>query len=471
MTCAERPGRAAAGAAVLVLLAAACSCDEARDGAAAGGGAGAGAGSDARDAEHEPDAAGDAADAPACPGAPGPRVPDGWVRFPGLPCECDVWMAPDAERMDRPPAWIPAGPGDLELEVSWATPANRLLAGWSRAASWGGHTYVAYARDLGKDLYDTLVVRLPENQPVFQSIVVGGVGAPCQAHVTAMGQGKVLHWAYVDGALGVATPVAYLEGLTTDGPLRTVYAAYEAALTGGDVVSSRVAARLHVPPWRIDAFTLDPPGIVPAVATGYFRDYSLVAWDDALYFERLFGAEATSRSEIQQWTAASGQRRFVPGGGAGAGGDGFACGFGTDGTTMLWEEGSGWNGAGWDRVDIMVAPYTPDPAQLAPRRLRASPGLHGAGCFSWKLGGGHAVGIVYGSIQADDRGVYVVRISDGMLWKVAPRSERRLTPLGVTAEEVILAEGVQGNDAGATTIHSWTIVRRSLSALGAGVRP
>lgn len=141
---------------------------------------------------------------------------------------------------------------------------------------------------------------------------------------------------------------------------------------------------------------------------------------------------------------------------------------------MVWTQASGWNGQSWDAIDIMKAPYTTDPQQTQPMKVRTAPGGTGL-CSPWRVGAGYATTrMLIGKQQsAQAHHVFLVRLSDGVLWQVPERAQRHFAvPLFVNAQEVTLPEELDvGNDAGVTEFQSWSIVRYPISLLGPGTPP
>ncbi len=115
------------------------------------------------------------------------------------------------------------------------------------------------------------------------------------------------------------------------------------------------------------------------------------------------------------WTETGGYRRFLhderP--------DLHAYGgFGTDGQDLVWVEGhdeAGTTGVydPFPTSSIMTAPFTTDPTQLKPRRLRSN--VDEAGWVPFSVGCGYAAKV---SDRVDGRPIVLVRLSDGRKWEV-----------------------------------------------------
>ncbi len=153
---------------------------------------------------------------------------------------------------------------------------------------------------------------------------------------------------------------------------------------------------------------------------------------------------------------------------------------GTDGNVMVWSQSSGAVPTGapgvvWQENDLMIAPYTTDPGKLAPKKLRSLPGPRSS-CVRWKVQAGYA-----GSYELFDptagpwysHDAVLVRLSDGVMWRVPRRSGRIFrAPLYITPTEIALEEGLTlPNDAGVTEFESWSIVRYPIAPWAQATRP
>lgn len=142
-------------------------------------------------------------------------------------------------------------------------------------------------------------------------------------------------------------------------------------------------------------------------------------------------------------------------------------GFTTDGVDMAWFRGKGLPPGGdvFPVRDIMTAPFTKDPAQIQPKRLRSYPADY-APTIPWVVGCGYA------AMDMDYGHVLVVRLSDGWAWEL-PRPNCTPPnykgdwcfdqPYALTCDELFVARRYSG------TNHS--IARVRLDALGPGMPP
>ena len=460
----------------VALIAVACSCDG--DSATPSGGnkdasadASGGATGDATpDAVAETST--DAADAQACdPNPPQPQVPKGWLRFPGLPCKCDIWMAPNSAAMLPKPAWITTPPGVLELEHNWGDPKYRIFPGSAYGGSHQGKQHVSFMRDLGKQLFEIVTLRLPDNEVIFQARTLD---KQCILRTVVHGQGRALHLAW-ENTNDDSPRFIGLFAADDQGQPWTVHSEVSPALLQGFAISEKIGAWLHAGSTRIDAFGAQDDSAYPgAWQSPNHRtaiSFSLRAWDDALFWDT-HGPEPWT--EVWIWTPGAGAQTMLPHTGNALGQVGSTCGLGTDGKTMVWTQASGWTGTEWQTIEIFKAPHTTDPKALKPIKVRDAPGGIGA-CKNWVVNGDYAAhwGRLTKDIKDTDSIPYVVRLSDGQLWTV-PRRPGRLwgLPLYVTDTEAAFEEGLPiQSDSGVYPYESWSIVRYPLSLLGPGVPP
>ena len=456
------------------LIAVACSCDD--DSTAPGGNADASAdasGDAPSDAASDValETSTDAADAQACNPVPTqPEIPKGWLRFPGLPCKCDIWMAPNSAAMLPKPVWITTPPGVLELEHNWGDPKYRIFPGSAYGGSHQGKQHVSFMRDLGNKYFETVVIRLPDNEVVFQVRVPDTF---CDARIFAMGQGKGLltAWESVQGFEKGLTTL----WTTTDQPApQSLFSDVGVYLAQGFAVSSTRAAWLLAPNTLIQAFDLKTKSAEVAWTAPDHRaalSNSLRAWDDALFWDT-HGPEPWA--EVWIWTPGAGAKIMLPHTGNALGQVGSTCGLGTDGKTMVWTQASGWTGTEWQTIEIFKAPHTTDPKALKPMKVRDATGGKGP-CKPWIVNGDYAATTANHDKTGSSENFLpvVLRLSDGVRWKVDRRPGRLWgRPLYVTDTEVAFEEGLPNNsDSGVTPGESWSIVRYPLSLLGPGVPP
>ncbi|RYZ16054.1 MAG: hypothetical protein EOO70_05400 [Myxococcaceae bacterium] len=169
---------------------------------------------------------------------------------------------------------------------------------------------------------------------------------------------------------------------------------------------------------------------------------------------------------LDVWTEAGGYRRFLhderP--------DLHAYGgFGTDGHDLVWVEGHDAQGTTgvhdpFPSSAIMTAPFTTDPTQLKPRRLRSN--VDEAGWETFAVGCGYAAKV---SDRVDGRPLIIVRLSDGRKWELKnspvdlpPEQKWNWAPnrIGLTCDEIFV-QALPGKH--------WQIARIRLDSLGPGI--
>jgi hypothetical protein len=474
----ERSEVAALAATLALWALAGCSCgsdESARPGKDSGGapdghvetGAGGAAGSAA-------DAGTDAA--VPCPTEPKPAgIPEGWIKFPGLPCSCDVWIAPDESLMGPAPGWITTPPGVLEMEVNWADPAHRFYSGTAVGDDFDGVQHIGFLRDMGDDVQDVVVFRYPDARTVFRALLPSGFSTKCGARLAGIRQATAHYYAF-ESAPDLAPRAFVLAINTPPAPVpRLIHVAVESPGPQIFGTGRGTVGWVHAPNNRLDAFELSPVkkhlyAWTSTDGRGIQSD-TLSGWDNALYFAL---SNSLTVSEMWTWNPQGGAGVFLSTTGTGPGEIGSTCGLGADSKWMVWTQSSGWNGTTWDNIDIMKAPYTSERTKLQSNKVRAAPGGSGR-CLRWVVGGGYAG--MYHRIgkgnAASEHQTVLVRLSDGVMWEIPNRSQRRFgTPLYITGEEVVLEESLTlPNDAGVTELESWSIVRYPIALLGPGTPP
>ncbi len=413
----------------------------------------------ARDAAMDVPAADARRDAAECPALPvSPDVPVGWTRFPGLPCSCDVWYTTAREPAPR---WLTTDPGGiLELENSWADRKHRFY--FAYGDSFGGVQHIAMFRELRKDLQDMVILRLPENELVFQARMPGGWRSTCAVYIGALGQGNAVIHAF-ESLTGQGPAARVLTAGPAGEPLRVLSAEVTPAIDQGHAVGRNVAGVVNAPS-VLDGYTLSPLQRYAGLGSG-FSSSGMLAWDDTLFVV----VNNAGDVETWAWDPAGGLRRFLPPGARGA--VDVGCGLATDGETMLWEEGPRLADGGPSEGSIYVSPFTADPAKLRPRRLATSPG-HAAQCSYWKVGGGYAAASLDLNLNGTRTATYVFRLSDGASWVLPNRAGRKFEfVLYVTADELGVVEDFDSAaEPDVSGLYAWAIVRYPLTLVTAGPR-
>jgi hypothetical protein len=122
-----------------------------------------------------------------------------------------------------------------------------------------------------------------------------------------------------------------------------------------------------------------------------------------------WGADNLRYQKIKLYTPAAGVRDFRSAGMTTTRGH---TDLGTDGTDLVWLdlEGRSTETGPYDTLTIMTAPFTTEPADLVPRRLRTEEGP-GFGVSHFLVGCGYAA-------RSNGLHIRVVRLSDGQSWKL-----------------------------------------------------
>lgn len=398
---------------------------------------------------------GDAADPSACDSTPfSSAIPEGWVRFPGLPCDCDLWVAPSAGYMGPEPTWVTRSDGILELETSDS--GEPVVPGSGLGDAYGSRQFVSFGRELGavdgeKSVIEWIALSLPSNKIAFQAREPGGYSSKCGLYTRALSQGRVVHmaWRGTTGLKGTAWALA-------GGPVQ---------MGEPDVLYTEASGE---PPAEV-AIGTTALGLVTGVGDAQFWTISLEAtprtatpvttgqelhllggWDESLFVQGYIADLAGSARKaprvmgtIDIWTEEHGLRPLLVPTGAGPGEIGSVCGLGTDGTVMVWTQYSAWDGATWQSIEVMKAAFTTDREQVRPVLLAKLPGGSG-GCRPWRVGGGYAAtrqSMQNGRALPDEN--LVVRLSDGQTFSLPepPGDHHYAVPLYVTSDEIAIEQG------------------------------
>jgi hypothetical protein len=215
----------------------------------------------------------------------------------------------------------------------------------------------------------------------------------------------------------------------------------------------RVAApalQVHARPWS--------PGAAAVLVTSAERlgadrkPTQLVLYDDTLFWT----SASRSQHAIHVWDAGRGARPLIDFGDDASRG---AADLGTDGTHLVWTQARGKAPAAalYPERSIMTARFTGDGSALSPRRLRSQP-YPALGVHSFVVGCGYA------AHAADANTTLLVRLADGVSWRLPSRWPDFLPqrPLGLTCRDLFVLGryGARAN-----------IARFDLDALGPGLPP
>jgi hypothetical protein len=206
--------------------------------------------------------------------------------------------------------------------------------------------------------------------------------------------------------------------------------------------------------WKLTVFPWDMSREIeitsPATDPENMSASQLVMRKDAFFWTTM----TSKRSGINVWDPKGGTRPFQRWIGDYTKGAGN---LGTDGVDMVWSYGEGKapNDTKFANPSMMTAPFTTNPDELEPRRLRSQPTSYVAD-HTYEVGCGHATRDVGQTSM-------VVRISDGVAWTLPMAPELKLyKPLGLTCEELFVMGEIGGRI---------NIARVRLDSLGAGSPP
>jgi hypothetical protein len=176
-----------------------------------------------------------------------------------------------------------------------------------------------------------------------------------------------------------------------------------------------------------------------------------------------WNASAGCVSRLKVWTAAGGTQDFVTFGNANSA-EG-AADIGTDGTDLVWVQGSGGCSPQtllYASASIMTAPFVTDPRQLHPRRLRSEI-PNGVGVSRFVVNCGYAA-------RQTANGIRVVRLADGVSWQLS--ADGRLSwqweiPIALTCSELFAQVSARPDGGPGRTQYA----RVRLDSLGPGMPP
>ncbi|MCZ2135317.1 MAG: hypothetical protein LC098_07815 [Burkholderiales bacterium] len=142
--------------------------------------------------------------------------------------------------------------------------------------------------------------------------------------------------------------------------------------------------------------------------------------------------------------------------------------FGSDGKDIVWtfgEELARLESGIYAKQTVMTAPFTTNPAELKPRRLRSDPGR--------VMDNGYAVGCGYAARYVAPHHIFIVRLADGQGWHL-PYSGAWKMPavIGVDCTHVYFEYYYNGPvNSDGTREHARDIARMRIADLGPGEAP
>lgn len=428
------------------------------------------------DATEEPDVA----DSDACPTKPfPPDVPEGWEEYPIMDCKYRLYVPPSEAMLPGPLVWEPCtqdlGPGEDELEcrqikVDWPTELQAPYAIGGNAPAYvaaDGKVVIqlrrVYLRD-GDNGPETAYMALlaeadgPVRQAFWQDyypyneapyvITQRGV-APGKSswYITQWSGGTVVRHVAVGGDDTELRPPVLLD-LPDDDP------------SAASVIAGRDYYVETGYSFRVRSWDGTDKGLAAQGAGGY----SPPTWVGSTL---LFAYESFPTYRVQRWTEQDGTKDLVAFPYDGTRGAGFP---GSDGNDLVWIQGEGLGPTDneYPIRSIMTSPFSTDPAEIQPRRLRSwVPTYVGTPVTAPVVGCGlAALGAFLPTTEPDPGGVLIVRLSDGHSWLIRPPPQPGpfwSWPIAITCDEVFtMFRGPNGVD---------TIRRVRLDSLGEGEPP
>ncbi|MBI4953931.1 MAG: hypothetical protein HY908_18040 [Myxococcales bacterium] len=368
--------------------------------------------------------------------------------------------------------WAPCGDGCLELVEDWPGGGDggpgAARFGDAFGAARGGLRYLGYGRNYGVHGYSPFelqIVRLPDNVVTFDAYMPDGLDTnpQCILYLEALDTHRALGRLRVHGS----TP-------TEDTEL--IYAMAPDA-------APRVV-RWGSFPWAAETvLTSSLWAVVPeALAWIAWHDYErsdqmtplwtspdgrwaheLAAYDSSVFFSTLFPG-AMYQIEVAEPDAGSRLLRAFP-----EAAEGGACCARTDGTSLVWLEGSGSFDAptrSYAEVRMMRSTYATTAEALGPETVRLLTLQNTVDGANMIMGAGYVLHLevrnVGGTLQ---KTLALTRAATGSYWIIEPSPGREWTQLVyVDAEEFAVTD--QGG-----TLGEARLVRRSVASLGKPMPP
>ncbi|MGH7286293.1 MAG: hypothetical protein ACRELY_32650, partial [Polyangiaceae bacterium] len=139
--------------------------------------------------------------------------------------------------------------------------------------------------------------------------------------------------------------------------------------------------------------------------------------------------------------------------------------FATDGTDMMWTEGTGGvDGGLYSTVSLYTAPYTSDPATAISSKRRLRSEIPNGLCVSKSV-----VGCGYAVRYAGGTGLRVVRLSDGVSWLLTANGDANAwnweEPVALTCTELFASVNIPDPKP------HLGLARVRLDSLGPGIPP
>ncbi len=394
--------------------------------------------------------------------SPPSAVPSGWTQWSGYdPC-CGFFVPATSAALPPPIAWTscdssvqPPGLRCRQMVANWGPPGSDpqpFGVGTASSVAADGTVMLAAERhvDVGGQTASFELVAEADG-PVRQAMI-WTLPTKCWAQIRSIQDGKVIYGVYENGgetgggAFGGAVDslyptsfIKFADKLTHDYSAGTLGVVDDATMTLYAWQSTLTASA--VLRWSGDQGLLD---------NHVFQAGPSVFWSASTL--------AIQKEDI--WTPDGGSADLI---GFGSDTSQGAVDLGTDGHDLVFLYGSGRTdpSGAFPQVAIMTAPFSTDPGQIHPRRLR-SESATGFGVLPFKVGCGYAA-------RALSNGIRVVRLSDGVSW-VLPGGQgvawQWTEPVAVTCNELFATVGIARDG---SSISGYA--RIELNSLGPGLPP
>ncbi len=398
-------------------------------------------------------------------------VPPGWIEYTDWSCKCRFYVPGSKAAMPSPIKWdkCPASPSGIDCQamvIDWT--ADKLAVGLDAMTTRNGGTPIL---GFQKRAFDNsrpylLKVIAEADGPVRAAMLKMWVKSQaesdpgCVLIQQALQDDKFIFSVLGDDAEGswAKSGRKGAIGGSIDELHPHVLADYYDAYEDSWACSSSRVFRL-TGPFVLKAYNWDMTGesfiSSPAKDPEGLTASQLLASGDSFFWT----TQQVYVAGINSWNAIDGARPFIRYIGDATRGAGN---LGTDGASLVWSYGEGKKPTDENYEhptrSIMSAPFTTDPAKLAPKRLRSDPSV-AIGGQPFRVACGRA------AHGGKTQPVVVVRLSDGVSWLFAPDAVPGFyadAVLGITCDHVYLFGEFGGR---------WNIARIRLDSLGPGLAP
>jgi hypothetical protein len=349
-----------------------------------------------------------------------PGVPAGWVPFTDYGnLDCHFFVPTSRDALPGPIEWQPCNAGFQptgsqcqQMRITWQVPPDGWGVGHMLGEEWlqaDGTYTTAFARLMPGMTY---YVVADADGPVHSALLALDE-TRCKPSPQGVRDGRVVYSVYEADSSGQLSEygggaiVAGIDDLRPRAYLRfgdKIARGYDVGLPGVLEGQSYPTNLFRLHDWA------DPSKILMQWSTA--QDNGLQEIPSSFSGQALFWeAVADPAAKLKVWTADAGVLDLLAFRNDTSQGAGD---LGTDGKDLVWLQGSGRVlGYGpYPNAVFMTSPFTTNPAQLQPRRLRSEPGGDagsGLGASLIQVGCGYAA-------RESPVGIRILRLSDGVSW-------------------------------------------------------